>query len=69
MDKIIHEKNHNPGVNTTQHQYDDTINPYAELERFWGDGLISKSLCPEPIPWWGVSYLTVYRSGNTYNNN
>jgi hypothetical protein len=58
MDKIIHEKRHNTGVvSTKQHQDEDDVNPYAEFERYLDDGLVSKSQCPEPIPWWGVSTL------------
>jgi hypothetical protein len=55
MDKIIREKRHNTGVSMTQHHVEDEVNPYAELERYLDDGLVSKSRCPEPIPWWGVS--------------
>ena len=58
MDKIIREKRQNTGaVSTMQHRDEDEVNPYAELERYLNDGLVSKSQCPEPIPWWGVSYL------------
>lgn len=56
MDKIIREKRHNTGLSTIQPDGDE-VDPYDELERYLGDGLVSKTQCPEPIPWWGVSTL------------
>ena len=61
MDKIIREKKQNTAVvSILQNQDKDEVNPYAELERYFKDGLVSKSQCLEPIPWWEVSKLQIY---------
>ena len=33
--------------------------PFAELERFFDDPLVSRDECVDLIAWWGVSVLSV----------
>jgi hypothetical protein len=66
MDRVIRDKANRAGNSSIVGPQDqDDSNPYAELEKYFSDGLVSKKQCPEPIPWWGVSHLSVpskYRS-------
>ena len=58
-------------MSTIQHQDEEEVDPYNELERYLGDGLVSKTQCPEPIPWWGGEYFIVQvrRLAKAYDDN
>ena len=60
MDRVICDKaNHAGSSSVAGPQDQNDSNPYAELEKYFHDGLVSKKQCPELIPWWGVSRLSI----------
>jgi hypothetical protein len=53
MDHIISEKEQRGTF--AQGIKAKNANPFEELERYFRDPVVPKQLCPEIIPWWGVS--------------
>ena len=54
MDHIINEKVQR-GTLTQGLEVNKDENPYEELERYFHDPVVPRRMCPEVIPWWGVS--------------